>query len=841
VKPDEATLKILETKRIRKAPHVNRTLISNACRSPVHAMSDDKVTSRLPGDGLLSAEGERERVVGQAPESDDPAHTNDENMKRTLLPAPVKDWGENETAGLGSDGTFIRAENESGVNLKQFESHPTSTESSLLSQNETRYDASPGDETTQDPQNVRRQLDPAPFDTGTHSVLPSASTSSSSPPPTRPLSPGAYRVRPGRMSQRAASSDSTANVATNNNDETARDSETPMVEASLVVDEELVPHPVPQSPLVEATPIRRRRQIAAITIAILVLVAIIVGVTTGLLLNPRPSTPTPAPTIPPTSEPGGLFLQSLPPYTKASLLNEKSPQSRAFNWVTTNDTVPWRDEGNDTSKRLSRMLQRFVLATLYFSTDGETSWLERQNWLNRTGSECDWRGCCCGPRCKQFEFDASPDDYFGNESDSTSLTGLFLSDNNLLGTLPREMWLLRNLQRLDLNRNNLQASIPSQVADLRGLVTLRLADAVITSGIPTQLGLMTNLVDLTIGSPDPESAMPGTIPTELASLTALAGLQLYGVNLNSSLPSELWTLTLLEWLHLHANKLTSSLPSDLGNLTNLQSLKLDRNALTGPIPVEWGNLAALTALDLLSNRVTSTIPTELGRLTRLSYISMSANAIHGSIPKEMFKLTALTTFDLMDNNITSTLPTEFGYLTNLYEIWLRGNQLSGPIATEIGLLSSLTLLTLAFNGLNQTIPTQLGLLTSLDFLSLESNNLTGSVPSDLGKTAVSFLSLSSNRLNSTLPAALGLLSNLNEFRINRNELSGSIPSEFALMTNLGMPIRLGTNRLTGSVPDEFCQLVEANSLLIYADCEEIVCNCNCRCTDAATDDAYARS
>jgi hypothetical protein len=492
-------------------------------------------------------------------------------------------------------------DNESDVDGKYSQSNPAAiTEGSPPSEGETMQSASPGEEATpnsplQHLADAHHQWEQYPFDTGTHSVFPSPS-----PSPPRPLSPGAYRVRPGRASQRAASSDSTTNVIANN--EPARDSDTPMVEASLVVDDE-VRHPEPVSPLVEATPIRRRRQIVAVSIAVLLLVAIIVGVTTGLLLNPRTPSPTAAPTIPPTSEPGGMFLQSLPPYTRASLLNETSPQSRAFNWVTMNDTVPWRDEPNATARRQFRMLQRFVLATLYYSTGGETIWLERGNWLNRTGSECEWRGCCCGTECKQFEYDVSMDDYFGDESNSTVLTGIFLSDNNLVGPLPREMWLLRNLQRLDLNRNTIQASIPSHVAELRALVTLRLAEAVLTSTLPTHLGLMTNLLDLTIGRLDQDSAMTGTVPTELGRLTALTSLGLYGINLNSTPPSELWTMTNLESLHLHSNKLTSTLPSDLGKLTNMKSLKLDTNAFSGSIPAEWDNLVALTAIELGVNRL----------------------------------------------------------------------------------------------------------------------------------------------------------------------------------------------------------------------------------------------
>jgi Leucine-rich repeat (LRR) protein len=662
--------------------------------------------------------------------------------------------------------------------------------------------------------------------------------------PTTIARPGAYWVHPGRPSQRATSTDSAVNMTDSDdgNAESVGDG-TLLVEANLVEDGDDARPREALSPLVEATPVRQRRQLALLGIAVILVLAVIVGLVTGFVLNPPPPLPVFPPTNQPTPRSGDVFVQSLPPYTRASILNESSPQARALEWVRNNDTVPWRDDRNDTSQLLSRKLQRFVLATLYFSTNGAL-WSANENWLNRTSSECEWKGCCCGPECEQFEFDPSPGEFVGNESDSTVLTAIFMSENNLVGTLPREIWLLSNLQRLDLNGNTITASIPSQVSDLRALVVLRLENVLLTSSLPTQVGLMTNLLDLSLGRKERDSAITGNILSELASLSALTSLHLYRINLNSTLPPSLGDLTNLESLHLPGNKFKSNLPSELGKLTKLTSLRLDQNSLSGSIPVEWGNLAALTALELWTNHLNGTLPSALGRLTRMTYFTLSDNKISGRIPKELFNLTALTTLDLMDNHLTSTLPSQIGRLTRLYDVYLRGNHLSGSIPAEIGLLSELNFLALPSNRFSQTIPTQFGFLTSLAYLNLGNNTFTGSIPPELGNlTALTFLDLNSNGLNSTLSTALGSLSQLTELRFNRNALSGSIPSEFARLTSFDpiYPIRFGTNNLTGSVPDEFCRLVQEKSLIVYVDCKEVDCNCSCECADSQSDDAYGGS
>ena len=75
----------------------------------------------------------------------------------------------------------------------------------------------------------------------------------------------------------------------------------------------------------------------------------------------------------------------------------------------------------------------------------------------------------------------------------------------------------------------------------------------------------------------------------------------------------------VEVLDITHTALTGTIPSELGSLTNLEALYLRGNQLSGDIPVELADLANLWSLELNSNRLTGEIPVELGNLTNLSW------------------------------------------------------------------------------------------------------------------------------------------------------------------------------------------------------------------------------
>ena len=72
-----------------------------------------------------------------------------------------------------------------------------------------------------------------------------------------------------------------------------------------------------------------------------------------------------------------------------------SPQSKALQWLAhvdtiTNATATSTTIALDNSADNDRLEVRYVLAVLYFSTNGPTHWLSHGNFLSATLHECDW-------------------------------------------------------------------------------------------------------------------------------------------------------------------------------------------------------------------------------------------------------------------------------------------------------------------------------------------------------------------------------------------------------------------------------------------------------------------
>jgi hypothetical protein len=110
-----------------------------------------------------------------------------------------------------------------------------------------------------------------------------------------------------------------------------------------------------------------------------------------------------------------------------------------------------------------------TLIALYDSTDGE-NWTDNTGW-NVTNSPCNWYGVSCqGGR----------------------LTGLALGDNNLKGSIPKELSKLKKLESLLLNDNELSGEIPKYLIKLRKLTKLDLNDNCLKVEVSKKLGKWLN-------------------------------------------------------------------------------------------------------------------------------------------------------------------------------------------------------------------------------------------------------------------------------------------------------------------------------------------------------------
>ena len=478
---------------------------------------------------------------------------------------------------------------------------------------------------------------------------------------------------------------------------------------------------------------------------------------------------------------------------------------------------------------------RAVLTTLYEATDGD-NWEYNVGWLSDDRPLNAW---------------------FGVTTDADGrVTSLYLTYNQLSGSIPVELAKLTNLTELNIGGNQLSGTIPVELANLSNLTHLDLYDNQLSGTIPSELANLSNLAHLSLGN----NQFSGTIPVELANLSNLAHLDLSINQLSGSIPPELGSLTNLTVLSLGNNQFSGTIPVELANLSNLAHLSLGNNQFSGTIPVELANLSNLAHLGLSGNQLSGTIPPELANLTNLTVLSLGNNQFSGTIPPELGNLSNLTGLDLTNNQFSGTIPPELGKLTNLTHLSLYGNQLSGciplalrnteniysslpscgervalvalynatdgdnwkdntnwlsdrPLGEWHGVSTKSTVrgervrsLNLQVNDLSGTLPPELGYLSELETLFILSSGnsdkqIKGPIPPELGNLSnLDYLNLQSNGLSGVIPPELGKLSNLTWLYLGSNDLSGTIPPELGNLSKL-TNLSLSGNQLSGCVPE----------------------------------------
>ncbi|CAB9499024.1 leucine Rich Repeat [Seminavis robusta] len=449
-------------------------------------------------------------------------------------------------------------------------------------------------------------------------------------------------------------------------------------------------------------------------------------------------TRTNAPTFSPTKAPmlvADYLLPLFPQETVQAITKvPDSPQSQAFQWLL-EDVSEFRY-----SMLTNRIKQRFVLATLYYSTSGNSTWDNNTHWLSHSVHECDW---FTKPEfARKTIVSKIYDGYLEGflepimpmpcNSDGI-YQHLWLDENNMVGSLPEELYLLTSLQTLSIGWNKqFGGTISTQIGQLTKIQGLFLGRMDLTGTIPSEIGLLSQLQFVSMGN----NRLHGSIPEEIWMLTALDTLMLHrNQHLGGTISTGIGSLSRLIWLVLDECSLTGPLPTELGEAFSLSHFMVGGNLLSSTIPTELCLLSELKVLALYENSLEGILPAEIGLLTSTTFLSLSSNQLSGPLPSELGLLSnSMNALDLQNNQLLSgTIPTELGLLTNLVEFELSNNQLSGQVPAELVVLTSLGLLTLATNSLSGSLPPQLSALEhSLYTLKLEGNPLlSGTIPQEL--------------------------------------------------------------------------------------------------------------
>jgi len=232
-----------------------------------------------------------------------------------------------------------------------------------------------------------------------------------------------------------------------------------------------------------------------------------------------------------------LGVLSGPVSTTNALNTPGTPQNAAVNWLIDDDEfqVCPGDE---------KIIQRYVMAVFYYSTEG-SSWSEcaqtgpcpggQENFLDKK-HECEWGGISC--------------------NNDLCITEIVFESNNVGGLIPYELEQLNDLEILSLEQGTLSSTIPPQIGTLSNLRILDLDFNMITGIIPESI---------------------------------------YG-------------LTKLEQLDLNSNKLVGTISNSIGNLQELRLIQVYENLMTGTIPASMGNLDELVIAEFFNNTFVGAMP-----------------------------------------------------------------------------------------------------------------------------------------------------------------------------------------------------------------------------------------
>jgi Leucine-rich repeat (LRR) protein len=359
-------------------------------------------------------------------------------------------------------------------------------------------------------------------------------------------------------------------------------------------------------------------------------------------------------TIPPTSMGNfrDAFVDGLPKYTRVGLQDTQGPQASALAWLFADPNVTFYSD--------TQRLQRFAMATLYYSLYGVEAAANETEWLSYDSHECFWGGYDRSYTTCKAAFQGeeqlvlglyiSPVGLLGSLPPDIALLSRLKSiqgtDSNMNGVLPTEIGLLSDLQTLSLTKHRIQGAVPSELGQCSSLLFLDLTSNFFGFQLPSELGLLTSLQSLVA----PRNFFVGTLLETLPE--SLKSLDLSHNLFRGTIPISSWASSVqssLQNLDVSSNSLNGPLVTMIGELTQLSSLGFSNSQLTGPLPSELGLLSQLTSLDTSGNGFRGTIPMSIGELTDLQYLSLSNNQFRGSIPEQLGYLPQLKTLRVDGN------------------------------------------------------------------------------------------------------------------------------------------------------------------------------------------------
>lgn len=315
-----------------------------------------------------------------------------------------------------------------------------------------------------------------------------------------------------------------------------------------------------------------------------------------------------------------------------------SPQGMALQYTCGHDQYAANDR--------TQNLQTYALATFYYATFGQKhvyfqeepfGWAEQSNWIT-SRDYCQWQGVECT---------------------GGAVTGIILEENQLLGVIPQDIALLKELVVLDLTTNYLYAdeSNLDWLSYMNKLEELDMDDNYVytENGLPRQIADMASLEHINLSY----NLLQGPLDNAMfANLAQLTHLEIESNYLTGQIPIAIQKSTSLIYLYIRRNEFTIDLPSLLkaGHLPNIFALWLDKNNVTGRIPTTIGLLTDMASFSLTDTFVSGPIPTEMGNIARMQRIWLYDNELTGTIPPQIASWSKIEVFEVKNNNLSGSMP-----------------------------------------------------------------------------------------------------------------------------------------------------------------------------------------
>ncbi|KAF7808944.1 Piriformospora indica-insensitive protein 2 [Senna tora] len=236
---------------------------------------------------------------------------------------------------------------------------------------------------------------------------------------------------------------------------------------------------------------------------------------------------------------------------------------------------------------------------------------------------------------------------------SGSLESLeFRSNPGLIGKIPADFGVLKNLGSLVLLENGLTGEIPPDIGNLIKLKRLVLAGNSLSGLIPDMFGRLSDLLILDLS----RNTLSGPLPSTIGSLTSLLKLDVSNNHLDGNLLNQFAYLKNLTLMDLRNNSFSGGLVLSIEEMHSLEEMALSNNLIGGSIrSLKWEKLQNLVILELSNMGLTGEIPESISELKRLRFLGLSNNNLTGNLSPKLATLPCLSALYLSGNNLTGDL------------------------------------------------------------------------------------------------------------------------------------------------------------------------------------------